>query len=121
MKLCREEFPDLKLLARAHNRRDAYELMLAGADFVSRETFDSSITAGREALKALGFDPHRAYRASQRFRRYDIKVLHELLPYARGDQSELIARAREINQNLEKIFETDEESGPDKARHLDWG
>ncbi len=42
----RMQFPGLKILARAYDRTHAYELIHAGADFISRETFGSALTTG---------------------------------------------------------------------------
>ena len=41
VRLAKKEFPNLTVLARARNRRHAYELDKAGVDYYRRETFDS--------------------------------------------------------------------------------
>ena len=50
----RMQFPKLKILARAYDRTHAYELIHAGADYITRETFGSALAMGEEALKLLG-------------------------------------------------------------------
>ena len=44
-------------MARAYDRGHALELMAKGADFQMRETFESAIAMGREAVIRLGADP----------------------------------------------------------------
>lgn len=74
----RRHFPHLKILARAYDRRHAYELMRAEVDGFEREMFEGSVRLGVSALKMLGQGAHRAERAGRLFRRYDEQVLHEM-------------------------------------------
>lgn len=53
-------FPHVHITARALNRDHVYELWAAGCRDIIRETFDSSVRAGRSALEALGMHPHEA-------------------------------------------------------------
>ncbi len=50
----RGQWPDLKILARAFDRTHLLALRRAGVETVVRETFDSGVHMGREALEALG-------------------------------------------------------------------
>lgn len=50
--LIKHEFPDIKILARAYDRIHARELEFAEVDFHIRETFESAIRFGEEALRA---------------------------------------------------------------------
>ncbi|AXB80417.1 cation:proton antiporter [Novosphingobium sp. P6W] len=67
----RRSFPQLSILARAFDRRHAYQLLEAGADHVESETYESSLLLGREALQRLGYRAHRAHRAAAVFRMHD--------------------------------------------------
>jgi len=53
-------FPKVHIVARAVDREHVYELYGAGCRDIIRETFDSSIRAGRSALIALGFSAEEA-------------------------------------------------------------
>src|SRR5262249_44215901 len=75
VRLAHEHFPNLKIFARARNRRHAYELYKAGVDYFRREMFDSSLTMAQEAMKFLGADAHETERKAQRFTEYDEKTL----------------------------------------------
>ena len=60
-------YPDVYIVARAIDRHHVYELWNAGARDIIRETFDSSLRAGRSALEALGFHPYDAERQVRGF------------------------------------------------------
>jgi glutathione-regulated potassium-efflux system protein KefB len=55
--LLKAEFPLVPVLARATDRRHSIELIRAGADLHVRETFESALLLGAEALRKLGTEP----------------------------------------------------------------
>ncbi len=57
---CTTNYPHVKIVARAMNRDHVYELYAAGCREIIRDTFDSSVRAGRSALQALGMHPYDA-------------------------------------------------------------
>ena len=59
--------PHVYIVVRAIDRHHVYELYQAGARDIIRETFDSSLRAGRSALEALGFHPYDAERQVRGF------------------------------------------------------
>jgi CPA2 family monovalent cation:H+ antiporter-2 len=63
--------PNVHIVARAINRHHVYELYNAGAQDIVRETFDSSVRAGRYALEALGVHPYDAERQVRGFVKND--------------------------------------------------
>ncbi|MBF2050121.1 MAG: cation:proton antiporter [Elainella sp. C42_A2020_010] len=105
--LARKHFPDLKLLARAIDRRHAYELIRREVDVIQRETFSSALDMGVEALKLLGVRSYRAHRAAQTFRHHDEEALHDMAAMAEDD-SALMARSRQLSEDLEQILQSDE-------------
>ena len=60
VELARHEYPLVPVLARAFDREHALELVAAGADFQIRETLESALEIGREALERLGDSPEEA-------------------------------------------------------------
>jgi glutathione-regulated potassium-efflux system protein KefB len=52
--LVRDEFPLVKVLARAFDRGHAIELVKAGVEFQIRELFESALVLSGEAMRALG-------------------------------------------------------------------
>lgn len=81
----REAFPSLKIIARAYDRRHAYELMAAGVDALERETFEGGLRLGMKALQTLGATMERAERAAAIFRTYDETLLKEMSQHWTGD------------------------------------
>ncbi|MDP5255328.1 MULTISPECIES: glutathione-regulated potassium-efflux system protein KefB [unclassified Vibrio] len=114
--LCKRHFPNLKVMARARSRVEAYQLIHRGVDNYSRETFLGALDLGRQALISLGMHPYQAKRAESRFRRLDNAMLKELLPL-HGESSNLAERSKEARKELEEIFGREMES--ERRRH-DW-
>lgn len=100
----RHHFPKLRILARARNRQAVHALRAAGADFIVRETFGSSLDLAQRALEEL--DHPNARELVQTFRDWDERILEE--QYAmRDDEKAMIAAARKWNEELERLFEGD--------------
>ena len=60
-------YPHVYIVVRAVDRHHVYELWSAGARDIIRDTFDSSVRAGRSALEALGVHPYDAERQVRGF------------------------------------------------------
>jgi glutathione-regulated potassium-efflux system ancillary protein KefC/glutathione-regulated potassium-efflux system protein KefB len=99
-------FPQLKTLARAYDRPHAYELMDAGADVVTRETFGSALIMGEEALRLLGYDEARAYRVMRAFKRHDEDGLRKLYEVWGDDQAYGLGVRQSVEQ-LRKVLRDD--------------
>lgn len=98
-------YPHLRLFARAHDRRHAWQLMDLGAD-VTRETFASGLEMGRDVLVALGMPPEQADDRMHRFRAHDETLLaKQHLIY--DDEAALLESARRARSELEQLFEAD--------------
>jgi CPA2 family monovalent cation:H+ antiporter-2 len=84
VKFAVRNYPKLHVLSRALDRNHVYELYAAGCRDIVRETYDSSIRAGRSALEALGIANAEAMRMAAEFEAIDRKnmvalaELHEL-------------------------------------------
>lgn len=63
--------PQAKLLIRAYDREHAVSLSKAGVDVIVRETFESAMSLGREALLATGVSPDEAEATMDLVRRRD--------------------------------------------------
>lgn len=103
VELCQQYFPHLRILARAHGRVEANELLTAGVAQFTRETFHSALVLGRKTLVELGMHPHQAHRAAQHFRRLDMRMLRDLKPQRQEDATH-ISRIKEARRELEDIF-----------------
>ncbi|MEE8426248.1 MAG: monovalent cation:proton antiporter-2 (CPA2) family protein [Woeseiaceae bacterium] len=99
-------FPNLKIIARARNRRHAHLLMDLGIADISRETLLSSIALGESVLDKLGFDTDEVEHISQTFRKRDAQLLAE--QHAIHDSEEkLIQSAKDTARELESILRSD--------------
>jgi monovalent cation:proton antiporter-2 (CPA2) family protein len=112
-----KHFPHLKLLARARGRLEAYDLLEKGVE-VYRETFDTSLRLGIDALRALGARAYQAHRSAQKFRRHDEANL-AALARLRHDQERYLSAAREQIQALEQTMLQDAQS-TDDLRDVGW-
>ena len=107
--MARRNFPHLKILARARNRRHAHLLMDRGVDGLVRETFHSSLELGRQALEVLGIEPAAAEHGVALFQEHDEKTLEASHAIYR-DEQRLIQSAKDAAAELESLFEADRAS-----------
>jgi glutathione-regulated potassium-efflux system ancillary protein KefC len=103
----RRHFPHLKVLARAFDRRHAYELIAKNVDDFERETFDSSLRLGMKTLTALGVSSYHAERAGEVFRRYDEKILYEMSKHWGTDMATFRKMVRDNTAMFEELMRTD--------------
>jgi glutathione-regulated potassium-efflux system ancillary protein KefC len=106
--LAKKHYPNLKIVARAVDRRHAYELMNLGIKAFKRETFDSALNLGVEALKLLGNSQESAERAGRIFGLHDEETLKVLADVWGDDQSYGIAVKQRIN-DLSQVLMRDKE------------
>jgi voltage-gated potassium channel Kch len=114
----RKNFPHLKILARATSRTDAYELLDDGLEHVYRETLDTSLRMGVDALSLLGRRSFEAHRSSLMFRRHDEGALRELVA-VRHDQRAYLSQARQRIHDLEEVMQQEQSRG-DAVRDTGW-
>ncbi len=73
-------YPHLHVVSRAVDRFHVYELFAAGCRDIIRETYDSSLRAGRSALEAMGASRENAESLVRTFEAADRKSIAELAP-----------------------------------------
>lgn len=103
----RKHFPDLTILARAFDWEDAHDLHEAGVDHVYRQSLDTSLRMGADALRLLGFRAYHAERATQTFLRHDEESLRDLTASRKGERSAYLSDARRRIEDLERILLAD--------------
>lgn len=103
----KKHFPHLHILVRADNRNDAYDLMNAGMLHIYRETLDTSIRLGVDALTLLGRRTYTSKRMARTFLKYDEQKLKDLASIR--NQEEYITTARQYIEELELIIRADAE------------
>ncbi|MBN2654538.1 MAG: cation:proton antiporter [Nitrospirae bacterium] len=96
-------FPNLKIFAQTSGRTQAYELYDAGVDHIYRETLDTSLRAGTDVLRALGFRSYQAHRAARTFRLHDEQSV-EKLRHISHDHTKYLSAARQHIEDLEELL-----------------
>lgn len=102
----KKHFPNMHIITRAHGLDDTYELMDAGVLHVFRETIDSSLRAGTEALKIMGVRAYTAQRAHDLFLKHDEKSLKKMAA-ARHDKKKYMKALRNRIEELEILIQND--------------
>jgi voltage-gated potassium channel Kch len=106
VEVVRRNFPRLKIMARARNRRHAHLLMDRGADWIVRDTFHSSLRMAEDSLLALGISPEEAARSVALFRAHDERNLIEAHAIYR-DEKQLMQNIQQATDELMTLFEAD--------------
>lgn len=106
VRYARAQRPDLHIVARARDRVHVYELFQAGANDIVRETFDSSIRAGRYVLENTGFTEYEAAKLSQTYFKVDRAAMRDLAElWVPGQPVHLndayVERAKQLDRDLE--------------------
>jgi len=109
VRFARGRRPDIHIVARARDRVHVYELYQAGANDIVRETFDSSIRAGRYVLENMGFSEYEASKVSQAYFRIDRAAMRDLAQvWVPGQPVHLnaayIDRAKQLDRDLESAL-----------------
>lgn len=118
---CQATYPELKLIARARGRVDAYELARIGVPAV-RETFASAVEVGEQALRVLGMGAYAARVVAHRFREHDRRQFERQLE-ALGDEAQLRQLAASGREELEKLLSDDQaeiRTARASGRTTDW-
>ncbi len=106
-------FPHLKILARAYDRIQAYEMIHRGIESPYIETAGSALNLTVDALKYLGVPAEKAFHAGQVFNRFNNKSIQELAKvYHEADEATFVSHARNWLTALEGVLQTDAVSVP---------
>ena len=118
--------PDLRIVARARDRRHVFELYQAGATDIIRETLDSSLRAGRYVLQAMGLPEDEARQRANAFFRYDQKATIELAAVwdpstPASENRAYMQRSHDLKRELEANLTTESEElpAPDGSQAFD--
>ncbi len=106
IELARKHYPDLKIVARAIDRRHAYQLLQLGVDSFHRETFDSAVNAGITALRLLGNSHDISARAGKLFSEHDKESL-KILADVWGDDHTYGVAVKQRMEDLQQVLTKD--------------
>ncbi|PZR21171.1 MAG: potassium transporter [Flavobacterium psychrophilum] len=106
VEMIKKHFPHLKVLARARNRSDAFELLDMGVNDFYRENMYSAVHLGVDALVELGHRRYTATRQGQRFMKYDEQSIVRLAE-KRHDKKAFLMTAKEEIEMQEQLLRND--------------
>jgi voltage-gated potassium channel Kch len=112
-------FPHLTIMARAFEWDDAHDLIEAGVTHVYRESLDTAVRVGTEAMHMLGARAYTAQRAGHKFLRHDEEALRELTARRKADRASYLSAIRQSIEQLEQIMLADR-AEPDLNRDDGW-
>lgn len=105
VRLVKQQFPHVKIFARARNRRHAYELHKLKVDYFRRELFDSSLIMTKDIMQFLGYSEDEANRKVRVFQEHDEKSLIKSFEFFE-EEKDLINFARQATGELEQILQS---------------
>ncbi|MCO5267931.1 MAG: monovalent cation:proton antiporter-2 (CPA2) family protein [Brumimicrobium sp.] len=110
LEIMKKNFPKVKVIVRAKNRKIAYEYLQEGYDEVYRETFFSAIHLGGLMLESLGFKHEEVVKQSELFIKTDRDSLRKLArnsenfeDYLHLSKVEFNEQTIELKNNLKKL------------------
>jgi glutathione-regulated potassium-efflux system ancillary protein KefC/glutathione-regulated potassium-efflux system protein KefB len=106
--MAKKHYPNLAIVARAIDRGHAYELMKLGITSFKRETFDSALNLGVEALTLLGNSTETSERAGKLFAEHDKESMQLLIDLWGDDHTYGIA-VKQRMEVLKQVLINDQE------------
>ena len=102
----KRHFPQLKIIARARNRRHAHGLMDLGIEHIFRETMLSSLTMSKRVLTNLGFEKEEVERVGEKFCTRDTRLLREQHAIHHSEE-QMIQSAKDTAAEFEGLLQGD--------------
>jgi len=104
-----ENYPHVHVIARAWDRDHVYQLWSVGCRDIIRETYDSSIRAGRTALEALGNSHPKAVKMAEAFEALDRRSMVEIsnlyqIDVPNHDNPDYVAKVKEIREEWGRLL-----------------
>lgn len=101
----KKHFPHLHMLVRSANRYEAYDQMNAGLLHIYRESLDTSLRVGVDAMSLLGYRKYTARHLANTFFKYDEQALKKLS--AIRDQEVYINEVIKTTEELDLLMQSD--------------
>ncbi|HNP64725.1 MAG TPA: monovalent cation:proton antiporter-2 (CPA2) family protein [Woeseiaceae bacterium] len=102
----KRNFPHLKIIARARNRRHAHKLMSLGIEHIFRETLLSSLAMSEQILRQLGRNAEDAKHIVEQFCERDERLLKEQFEI-QDSEEKLIQSTKDTARELESLLRRD--------------
>lgn len=102
-----ENFPNLKIIARARNRIHHFSLLDLGVKEIFRETLPSSLEIAGATLRELGYETEKIKRVIQTFRYHDEALVVEQQKI-RNNVPGMISQTKAAMDQLTQVLRSDE-------------
>lgn len=109
-----KHFPKLKIFARSNGWKDAYDYMDLDVQKVYRETFESSLKIGTDALRELGLRNYQVNRAAQKFAKKDQEALEKFAKTRKENPNHLSAVKQHFEELEQQMLDIKENAHKDK-------
>lgn len=106
IQIVQKHFPHIQIMARAKNRRDAYDLIDMGLKDIYRENLHTSVKLAVDVLIRMGHRSYSATRQGQQFLKYDEDTLVQMAGH-RHDMKQYVVKARETFKLQEELLSKD--------------
>jgi monovalent cation:proton antiporter-2 (CPA2) family protein len=103
-----EHYPNVKVVARAKGRTDAFALAKLGVEVI-RETLGSALMVGELTLEALGDSRYMAKRQAHLFKEYDAYFFQQQLPHI-GDREKIRAMVNQGRDDVRNLLEAERDA-----------
>lgn len=118
----RKAFPNLKIVARAFDRRHAYQLMSLKVDAFERETFAASVRLAVKSMGLLGRPAYKSDRAGKIFTRFDERLLTDMFTtWQNTETAEYQRIVRDRTALEEQLIAQENRSGIGRTDQDQWG
>ncbi|WP_137719196.1 monovalent cation:proton antiporter-2 (CPA2) family protein [Methylobacillus flagellatus] len=111
-RLVQARWPQVKIVARARSRTDAFDFRELGLQPI-RETFHSSLEAARQALMVLGESGRAAAGIVKHFEKHDLEQLDATLK-VRNDREAILNITEQGRQDLKALLQMERASPADE-------
>lgn len=108
VRLARDHFPNLQLMARAWDVAHVFQMQDQGATEVERESFEGALRLGERTLIQLGFTAWQAKQAAHQFRAHDAKLMAEIYQHFQEDLEVRAAISMSARARLREQMQQDE-------------
>ncbi|MDT0593571.1 monovalent cation:proton antiporter-2 (CPA2) family protein [Glaciecola petra] len=109
IKLVKQHYPKVNIVARARNRNHAEDIGKLGLDDFVREMFDGGLVACEHVLKSIGYSNGQAKKMTVIFAEHDAKMLEDAIKSDMNMETRL-SSIKQGREELQQLFVKDSES-----------
>ena len=105
--LLRHEYPDIQIVARAHNRTHVTQLANLGVTHITREMFGGALEASKQVLLSMGYSQGQADYMAHVFAQHDDAMLQRSIEH-NMTLPDMIESSKQGREELRALFANDQ-------------